>query len=311
VYGHAESYVELTKPGGLWERLVYEKSNGRLLIDNKPRLFPTKEILPAVGQGKVDVGFFPSAFMAGTYPLFNYGAIPGLFDNIYEEWAVTSDPRVRELFNKAYREIGAVWLCDLASVANEGIWAAERKVDTVEKFKGLKARTSGFIQTKTLEVLGASPVTISITELEQALYRGTVDAITTGLTYGWLHGLTDLCKYVNVWPMVTPGFTFPWVMNAEAFDSLPADLQKAIVDATEEATYLQYYGMICDRLYGLQGIAMTGCEIVNPSEAEIAKGKELTKPVRDEWLKIAGPYGAELLKYVDEDVANYRAFAGK
>ncbi|MDP2931541.1 MAG: TRAP transporter substrate-binding protein DctP [Chloroflexota bacterium] len=310
-YGQAEPYVELTKAGGLWERLVYAKSNGRIIIDNKPRLFPTNQILPSIGQGKADVAFTNASFNSGSYPFFNYGSIPGIMDNIYQGWQVTSDPRIRPLFDKAYRAIGVVWLTDFTSTANDAIWAGKRNVNTVDAFKGLKLRTSGLIQTRTIEALGGSPVTMAITEVEDALFRGTVDGITTSLNYGWAHRLTDLTQYVAVWPIITPGFTFPLIVNAKTYDSLPADLQKALVDASMEAAYAEYYGILSARLYAILGISMTKTQLVNPPDAEIAKAKDLTKGIRDEWLKIAGPDGPALLKIVDENVAKWRAYTGK
>jgi TRAP-type C4-dicarboxylate transport system substrate-binding protein len=254
-----------------------------------------------------------AAFFSGTAPLFDWGSIPGVFETIYEKWAVTSDPRYIDLMKKAWRQYDIAWLTDWTSVANNGIWVAKGKgkVDTVDKFRGLKIRTSGVSQTKTIEALGGSAVTIAAAELEASLQRGTVDVITTSLTYGWVHGFTDLTDSVAIWPFIVPGFSFPFVANAKAFDALPADLQKALVDATVEVGREQYLAMQSQLNYVIRAIEMSKSELVRPSAAEVAKGQGLVKGVRDEWLKIAGPNGPALLAIVDDVVAKYRAYTGK
>jgi TRAP-type C4-dicarboxylate transport system substrate-binding protein len=251
-----------------------------------------------------------SAFFSGTNPFFDVGSIPGIYNHIYQAWEVADDPRVRELFDKNWREFGVTWLSNWTSVQNDGIWAGKGVgvVDTVEKFKGLKARTSGIIQSKTLEALGASPVTIQVAELEQALFRGTIDILTTSLTYGWNRGFTDIVDSVTYWPgVITPGFSLPFIANAEKFDSLPPDLQQALIEATHEVGQEQHFAMNAQLIYVRKAIGLE-TEIVRASDAEIAKGIEATKGVADEWVAISGPDAPQLLSIVKEIVANYQAF---
>ncbi|MDP2930928.1 MAG: TRAP transporter substrate-binding protein DctP, partial [Chloroflexota bacterium] len=180
-----------------------------------------------------------------------------------------------------------------------------KKVDTLDKFVGLKARTSGLIQTKTLEALGASPMTIAGTELAPALIRGTVDAVTTSLTYGWSQGFPDITSYAALWP-ITPGYFFSIIMNAKKFDSLPPDLQKVVLDVTNEIARQQIFAMNSQLATVIKAIGLTKCEIVYPAEAEINKAKDKVKGVRDEYVKVSGPVATDLLKAVDEAVAKYR-----
>ena len=56
------------------------------------------------------------------------------------------------------------------------------------------------------------------------------------------------------------------------------------------------------------GIGMTESELVIPSAAEKAKALELWKPIKEDWIKMCGPQGAELAKIIDEVVAKYRAY---
>ena len=295
----------MSAPDGPMRRLLYERSNGRITFDYKTRLFSTTEALPAVRDGRIDMTWYPCPHMAGTYPLLNWDAIPGIADNIYELEAAIFDPRMRAIYDKFYGDLNVKFLAPFFSVANNAIWS-KKKVDTVDKFSGLKARTSGLLQTKTLEALGASAMTIAGTELETALIQGTVDAITTSLTYGWGRGFTDICDYAALWP-ITPGYFFSLVMNGDKFDSLPSDLQQIMLDTTAEMSHRQIFAMNAQLGTAMKAIGLTKCEIVYPSDVETAKAKELVKVVRDDYIEVAGPDGQKILDVIDDAVAKYRA----
>jgi len=295
-----------TEPKGMLERMLYEASDGRIRLDTKPNLIPVADALPAVAQGLADMSMVSVPHFTSSYPLLDYASVPGIAENLYEMDAITSDPRMFKLLDDLYRGIDIQYLCTLYSEANDAVWMKDTLVDTVDKFSGLKARTSGLLQTKTLEALGASAMTIAGTELETALIQGTVDAITTSLTYGWGRGFTDICDYAALWP-ITPGYFFSLVMNGDKFDSLPSDLQQIMLDTTAEMSHRQIFAMNAQLGTAMKAIGLTKCEIVYPSDVETAKAKELVKVVRDDYIEVAGPDGQKILDVIDDAVAKYRA----
>ncbi len=305
-------YEKMFRPGGYFDRLLYEETNGRIKLSIKPRLFDPNEILAAVGDGRADMGDFAVPWMAGTYPIFSWGSLPGIVNKDpaeaqAEETFINLDSRGKALLDKKYREIGVVHLLQPINGQNNGIWS-NKKVNTLDSFKGLKIRSAGLISTLSLKAVGASPVTISDAEIEAALYRGTVDAILTAPDYGWARGLPALVKYVSLSPL-EPTFEFAVVMNAKKYDALPQDLKDAIERVSIMAQKMIGASSGAELQFALGGIALTKTEKVEFTKEEWDKIVSLIeKPVTDEWLKISGPDAAELLKYIKEDIANYRAF---
>lgn len=281
-----------------FQSMVEKATEGRLVLETKVGLFPPREVIHGVIDGRAEIGFQRIPWVSGTFPLWDFGSLPFIFANNYEYEAALNDPRMIKLTEKSYREVGLVKLLESPSTAQSGIFA-NQAFNTVEEFKGIKIRASGLLQTYTMELFGSSPLTIAGPELAEALQRGTVDAIATSLGYGLGVGLADVTDHVNLWP-VSATFGGAVVVNAEKFDTLPADLQQILREVSREVQGQIIFGTDIDMRRAISGIKATGLTVVVPDKAEIAKAIALTKPVVDKWLEIAGPYGPELLAIISD-----------
>jgi len=287
-----------------YQEVVEKATGGRLKLETKVGLFPPREVIHGVIDGRAEIGFQRIPWVSGTFPLWDFGSLPFFFDNNYEYEAALNDPRMVELTEKSYREVGLVKLLESPSTAQSGIFA-NQAINTVDEFKGIKIRTSGVLQTYTLELFGSSPLTIAAAELAEALQRGTVDAIATSLGYGLGVGLADVTDHVSLWP-VSSSFGGAVVVNAEKFDALPADLQQILREVSTEVQGQVIYGTDVDLRRAISGIKATGLTVIVPDKAEIDKAITITKPVVDKWLEIAGPYGSELLAIASEYASGAR-----
>lgn len=290
------------RPGGRFEWWLTKLSEGRIKLDIKERLHGGTESVLAVGDGRIDMGIQLTPWSSGTYPLFDFGAIAAFMGASPEgsaEWAeAILDPRMREIFDKYSRQAGFVFLGATSSMANDGIWGT-RALRKVEDFKGLKARTSGVTQTLAMSLLGASPLAMPVGEVFEALRRGTVDAITTSLSWGCEQGLLDICPYVSIWP-VTPVFGAMLVVNADVFDALPADLQQALIKAGEHITHEGVYAHESIYFTYLRWIASAPTEMIIPEKAELERGLGLLEGVVEKWLELSGPLGKDCLRIASE-----------
>lgn len=281
-----------------FQSMVEKATGGRLILETKVGLFPPREVIHGVIDGRAEIGFQRIPWVSGTFPLWDFGSLPFIFADNYEYEAALNDPRMIELTEKSYREVGLVKLLESPSTAQSGIFA-NQAFNTVEDFNGIKIRTSGLLQTYTMELFGSSPLTIAAAELAEALQRGTVDAIATSLGYGLGVGLADVTDHVSLWP-VSSTFGGAIVVNAEIFDALPSDLQQILREVSLEVQGQIILGTDIDMRRAISGIKATGLTVVVPDKAEIAKALTLTKPVVDKWLEIAGPYGPELLAIISD-----------
>jgi len=195
IWGPKFRASQIYRPGGEMQRMLWERSGGRIKLNIVPRMFPGTEILQAVATGKADMGDVPMPYLSGTYPLLNWGEIPGIVSEdpvkgLAEELAVYQDPKVQKLNDTALRKLGLTyWFITQWDPAN-GIWS-KKEVNTLDDFKGLKVRVGGYLPTAGIKAMGASPVTIAGSELAPAMMAGTIDAVLTSL--GRRHAPHERC----------------------------------------------------------------------------------------------------------------------
>ncbi len=297
-YGRANILVWPFRPGGRYEQLVAQHTNGTVKLDIKEKLYSIMDSAFAVGDGRVLMGTQSIAAASGTYPLLDFGGIPGLFSEIPNgatEYAhAILDPKMMAALDAATKPAGFKVLGSAISLANNALWG-NKAIKTLADFKGVKMRASGRTQTSALRALGGSPLTLSMAEIEEALSRGTVDAITTSKSFGAERGLTQLSKYVSIWP-ITPIFPQYILVNVKAWDKLDARQKEGLLRASAELT-----GEMATALEQMENtynlwIRSTKTEMVIPDEAEVRKAMALMQPVVKEWLDTAGPHGKEVLR---------------
>jgi len=296
-YGRANSTVWPFRPGGRFEQLVTRYTDGMLKLDIKEKLYGLTESIFAIGDGRVNMGTQSIPAASGTYPLLDFGAIPGFFSdppNGAYEWAEAFlDPKMMAVWDKYTRPAGFKVLGASLSMANNTLWG-NKAIKVLSDFKGVKVRTSGRTQTATLKTLGASPVTLSMAEVEDAITRGTVDAVATSKSYGAERGLIDLCKFASVWP-ITPIFAQMIAVNVKVWDGLHPFYKEGLLKAAAQLT--REMAAVAEQLdisYTLW-IRSSKCQLVVPAESEVKRAMELMRPVVKEWLETAGPYGKEVL----------------
>lgn len=275
-----------------FQKLLELRSGGRLVIDTKVGLFPPNEVIHAVIAGRADLGWERTPWLAGTFPLWDV-CLPFLWDSIYEYEAFVNDPRMVELEKKTYGEKGLVKIADITVEALDGIFA-KRPLATVADFKGMKIRTAGLFPTLALQKMGAATLSIPTAEILEALQRGTVDAIQTSRGWGLGFGLPDVCTHISYWKAQSM-FSGMLIVNKAKFDSLPADLQKIVLDTGKEMQGQTIYGAAVDHMQSDVGVKVSRLKVTQPDAAEINKARELTRPVIGMWLERAGPHGKQVL----------------
>jgi len=305
---HKITWIFATNPGpgaNSWtfhpyprfQKLLEQRSGGRLVLDTKVGLFPPNEVVHAVIAGRADIGWERIPWLAGTFPLWDL-CLPFFWDNIFEYEAFLNNPRMVEIDKKTYGEKGLVKIADICVEALDGIWG-KKPIATVADFKGVKIRTAGLIPTLALKLMGASTLSIPTAEIMEALQRGTVDAIQTNRGWGLGFGLPDVCTHVSFWK-VQSVFSGMLIVNKAKFDALPPDLKKILLDTGREMQGQTMFASKIDEYQSDVGVKVSRVKPIQPDPSEINKARELARPVIDKWLEIAGPQGKQVLTIAAE-----------
>lgn len=205
--------------------LVAAKSNGKLKIDwiGGPEITPGRKQPAAVQKGVLDMS------VAWAYVLHVKAAQVMHLSQLTpaeERKSGLYDYLVAEFEKSGFRYLGRT------STATPYVLVSTKKAEKPEDLKGLGFRTSGIYE-PIIERAGGRKVRVASPEVYSALQRGLIDVRPAPMGTVVDGKLYEVLKY---W--VGPGF-FPaqntvLCVNLKKFNSLPADLQKALVDAMAE-----------------------------------------------------------------------------
>lgn len=310
IWGPKFRASQVYRPCGEMQRMVQERTNGRVNLKIISKMFPTGQLLESVATGKADAADLAMPWLSGTYPLLNWGIIPGIVNEdpvkaLAEELAVYEDPKVMEILDNRLKEVNLkFWFVTQWDPAN-GLWS-KKEITTIKDFEGMKMSVAGgFYGNLGAKNIGASAVAITSAELAPAMMTGTVDGVLTSLGYGYSIGLAKVSKYYTLTPL-NPTWTALTVINRKTYDSMPPDLQKALMDVGKELQRMVSLSTTAEYVMSLDTVALSGVELKSLAPAEQRKALEKVKVVEEKWLDDSGDKGNELLKAINEAVNRYR-----
>ena len=185
---------------------------------------------------------------------------------------------------------------------------SRKPIKTLEDMRGLKLSAQSRPVGEGIERLGGAPITMAVTDLYQALQRGTIDAATIGWPAHQVYKLAEVASYHVEVPLGSE-VTF-MIMSKDSYAKLPQKGRDAI-DREIGAGFQGFIGKSLDQLDGEESAgtaAKPGQSVIKLPAAEAARWKERTAPVTDSWVK-ATPDGDKVLAAWREEVA--RISAGK
>ncbi len=218
------------------ERLAKEveaMSNGRLKI----RVFGAGEYVPAMGvfdavsQGSAQMGHGAAYYWRGKLPSAEFFATVPFGMNAQEMNAWLHYGGGLELWREAYAPFNLIpFACGNTGVQMAG-WF-NKEINSLEDLRGLKMRMPG-LGGEVLKRAGGEPVNLPGGEIFTALQTGVIDATEWVGPYNDLAlGLHTVAKYYYYPGWHEPGPTTEAIVNTQAWESLPPDLQAILRNAT-------------------------------------------------------------------------------
>ena len=279
-----------------------EKRTANTSIKLKPQTYPDGQLyndslMPnAVSTGLVEIGGVNVGFLnrGDSDPLQIYEFL-FMFDSWEAAWAGL-EGTFGELF-KAELESVNMHTIGFAPYGPGGIFG-NFPIRVPEDIKGKKIRSTGTSTARAIEFMGASPVVISSQEVYQALENGVVDGFFTGKSSVMDRHFYEVAKYAFGRDMFFTDFSA--VAHKPWWDSLPADVQQAIMEASEVATQKARELALQRDLEYRNGLIEKGMVFYDPTEEEIQKWKEAMKPSLEKYLKDTGEKGQKFVDAINE-----------
>ena len=263
-----------------WQELLAAKD-----VDLTIELFPDSQlgnktdIIDQMLLGEPVMTLADGAFFA-DYGVPDMGIVfgPFLFDNWDQCWKLTESDwwaeQCAKLNDMGIKMVAANWAYGARHTLTT------KPVNTVDDLAGLQIRVpTNQIQTKSFEVLGATPVSMSLGDVYTALQQGTIDGGENPLStlYGRKHH--EVAKYLIMDGHVL-NFT-NWVCSSMWFDGLTAEQQEALIETGKEAgVYNNQLQAEADEYY--KGLMIDeGVTVVEPTEEVLQGFREKAKAFYD------------------------------
>jgi TRAP-type C4-dicarboxylate transport system substrate-binding protein len=252
--------------------------------------YRSKDLLDAIGQGKVALGDMYVGALGGVHPIFLLPSLPFL--------AVTP-AEARRLVDVARPEYERVLaqhnqkLLYPSPWPPAGLWA-KKPVVSVEDLKGLRVRTADANATLAMRAAGAQPQQISFADTLPLLKTGAIDAVLSSGDGGAGDRLMETLTHFTA---IGFSMTMSMVtMNLDTWKALPPDLQEAVLAAAAATSERQWAEIVNRVSTNYERMRGKGIAIVTDLSPEYQAALRAAGQVAvDNWLAAMGPTGKDVL----------------
>jgi TRAP-type C4-dicarboxylate transport system substrate-binding protein len=217
----------------------------------------------------------------GKFPLTSVTELPFMGENAEEGtrifWSLFEKfPEIAE----EHEETKVAWLFKNDAAQ---IFTTKKPIKKMEDLKGLKIRTPSPAGTAILETFGATPVSIPMDGVYEAMQKGVVDGALAPASVITNFQLSDVTKYITKGDFYTSSLFM--VMNAKTWDSISPEDQRTIDELMGESLATKA-GAVYDEdgELGWKQAIDAGIEVYELSDDEKAEWEKALQPVYSKWI---------------------------
>ena len=197
------------------------------------RVFPAGQLggiprqIEGVQLGTQEMTLFPPDFFVGIDKRYMVTSAPGIFRDIRHAQNALHDPDFKKMFfsmgdRKGITGVG-IYCGDLAH------YVSRRPIQRLDDFKGKKIRVfASAIERETVRRLGAAAAPIPLLEALQALQRGTVDGMKSGLAIFVSFKYWSVTKHLT--RTLESTICVETIANPAFLRKLPGDIRQVIME---------------------------------------------------------------------------------
>jgi C4-dicarboxylate-binding protein DctP len=279
-----------TLPAGIanleFQKIVQEKSNGeievKLFFDGS--LYKGTDLLQAVLRGDVEMSTLISPYWPAISPRLYIFELPYAFPTIDVFRKATEDSG---FLSEAYAEVEEKGGVVLGILPNEYLVPGTRNpVRSHEDFKGLRLRSLGTVNLEILRNWGATPVSLTFTEVLPALQQGLIEGMNVPIEVYANLKLYDTLKEVNY---ATYSATFfPWIVNKQWWEGLSEEHRQIIQDAVKTVNANQWERIKKIKEESIATITSNGVNLHVQTPEEAKAWRAAAQPIWDKYKEIVG-----------------------
>lgn len=276
------SYNYLIDPIFTFAETVKERTNGRVEIEifHSQQLFGGKEEFAALERGDIDMSAPMDTYNTGAIPELGIASMPFLWPSP-RAMQTSLDAGLWDLGVSQAMEKRGVKVLNVAAGGPYQFYGKGFEIKKPSDLKGKKIAVSGTAASRAMELVGASPTSMSSGDLYVALQRGTIDATSRPLITGIGRKLYEVLDNVTVVNMSY--FATALAINLDKWNQLPADIQQIMEEAAFERGQQQLRLL---EAYMAEAQSLFEANNVNyhvATQAELAEFQKAVDPVYAWW----------------------------
>ncbi len=256
-------------------KMMEEATDGKVTAEVKYGLAPPPAQMDLVLDGAADMTLIFHGYQAGRFTATKLIELPGYDGNA--EAASVAYWRVHEKHLAAANEHRGVKLIGLhthgpAQLHSDGAVSGLAQID------GMKIRVPGGVGSDVVAALGGTGIKVPAPKVYETLASKSADGVVMPMEARAGFKLTEVAKNVYEVPGGLYRGSFAFLMSQETFDSLPADIQKALDEKVFGEPVSRMAGQVWDDI-DVKGRAATKAADGNSVNAASAEDIAAYQPV--------------------------------
>ncbi|MFC1930105.1 TRAP transporter substrate-binding protein [Chloroflexota bacterium] len=176
--------------------------------------------------------------------------------------------------------------------AQAQVFCSNKAINSITDFEGLRMRSTGTESAELIEALGATPVSITFTDVYMSARQGLLD----GTFSGWNGHVTS-----KIWEVFDYALDFPFnaggcvlIMTKDVYDTLPGDLKVVLMEEAQRLEDTEYIESVKASVRDRQVCRDNGLTFTTADAELIAGLRSLAAPISENWGKKSPATGEAL-----------------
>jgi TRAP-type C4-dicarboxylate transport system substrate-binding protein len=276
-------------------REVKKQTKGEVTV----HLYPSSQIIgieeqfEATASGKIEATFLPESYVMAALPAARINSLPLIFPGWDGFEQVVQDEEFRATLGEEYLKSNLV-------VLDWGVrgwkWFASKGKPIIrpEDVQGLNVAARDQSEAAIIELVGGTPVRMSIDEVYLAAEKWEIDAAFATHEEILTYKLSDMFQYYIKAPFLLS--TYVLIINKDFWDSLSPELQEIIRDVSNEVVWQEGLKWSFDMEGGYwSSLRQTGFPILELNYQDGNEWREVVIAVESAYIDQVGSVGQELI----------------
>lgn len=257
------------------------------------------EFARCVSDGTLEMAAAPFSYISGECPACGVVGWPFLAGEVDELGLAieAADPYINNELNAM-----GIKVVGYTSAPMQTMFGVGETPRSLEDLAGRKLRTFDAYQPQIVANYGMSATSMVMSEVLPSMSKNVIDCALTGIIAAADVKWYDTCTWAYLLPVSASGDIV--MINQELFNSLPEEIQTIILEEADNLTKANQEFAANSVESAIKELQDNGCEVVFPTDEEIAEITELAKGYWDKW-------SADVNQNTKDCLAAVRAAVGK